>query len=71
MALADLFTDIADAIREKDGTTETIVANDFPARIQAIETGGGATGLAHGKIFEAISGTGMARINIAKMKGWV
>lgn len=39
MALAELFTDIADAIREKDGTTETIVANNFPARIQAIQTG--------------------------------
>lgn len=31
---------IADAIREKDGTTEPIPANDFPARIRAIETGG-------------------------------
>lgn len=33
--------------------------------------GPGVTGLAHGKTFESISGTGMARINIAKMKGWV
>lgn len=32
--------EIADAIREKDGTTEPIPANDFPARIRAIETGG-------------------------------
>lgn len=31
---------IADAIREKDGSTEKIVAADFPARIRAIETGG-------------------------------
>lgn len=31
---------IADAIREKDGTTEPILANDFPDRIRAIETGG-------------------------------
>lgn len=31
---------IADAIREKDGTTEPIVANDFPERIRAIQTGG-------------------------------
>lgn len=30
---------IADAIREKDGTTEPIPANDFPARIRAIPTG--------------------------------
>lgn len=30
---------IADAIRAKEGSTGTIVANDFPARIAAIETG--------------------------------
>ena len=39
MALADLFADVADAIREKNGTAEPIVANDFPARIRDIETG--------------------------------
>ncbi len=33
-------TAIADAIREKDGTTAPIPANEFPARIRAIETGG-------------------------------
>lgn len=32
-------TAIADAIREKDGTTAPIEANDFPDRIRAIETG--------------------------------
>lgn len=32
-------TAIADAIREKDGTTAPIVADDFPDRIRAIETG--------------------------------
>lgn len=31
---------IADAIREKDGTTAPIPARDFPERIRAIETGG-------------------------------
>lgn len=30
---------IADAIREKESSTEPIVANDFPARIRAIQTG--------------------------------
>lgn len=40
MALADLFNDIADAIREKDGTTAEIVANTFPARIRGIPAGG-------------------------------
>lgn len=40
MSLSTLFSGIADAIRAKDGTTEPIVANDFPARIQAIPSGG-------------------------------
>ncbi len=31
---------IADAIREKEGTTAPIRANDFPSRILALETGG-------------------------------
>jgi len=31
---------IADAIREKDGTTEPIPAKNFPERIRAIQTGG-------------------------------
>lgn len=39
--------------------------------LQGSGSSSGATGLAHGKTFESISGTGMARINIAKMKGWV
>ncbi len=34
---------IADAIREKDGTTEPIPANDFAARILAIQGGGDVT----------------------------
>lgn len=40
MALADLFTGIADAIRYKDGTTADIVATTFPERIRAIQSGG-------------------------------
>lgn len=40
MSLAALFTDIADAIREKDGTQEDITASAFPERIRAILTGG-------------------------------
>lgn len=41
MSLQTLFTEIANAIRAKDGTTGTIAANTFPARIQAIPSGGG------------------------------
>lgn len=39
MTLTELFTNIANAIRGKDGTTATITPTDFPNRISAIETG--------------------------------
>ena len=41
--LTTLFSDIADAIRGKDGTSATIQASTFPARITAIPSGGGGT----------------------------
>ena len=43
MALTDFFTQIANAIRSKDGTTEPIVATDFPQRILDIPSGGGSS----------------------------
>lgn len=36
--LTSLFTDIADAIREKKGTTGAIVADNFPSEIAGIST---------------------------------
>lgn len=39
--LEDLFTDCANAIMEKDGTSFPIVADLFPERIRAIPQGGG------------------------------
>ena len=39
-SLSELFTAIADAIRSKTGSTEPIVANDFPAAIDSISAGG-------------------------------
>lgn len=42
--LTGLFTDIASAIREKDGSTSPIVADAFPSAIRAIPTGGGGGG---------------------------
>lgn len=39
MSLTALFTDIANAIRAKDGTTANIAASAFPGRISAIPTG--------------------------------
>lgn len=41
--LVELFTDIADSIRAKDGTTETIAPVDFASRIEAIPTNTGET----------------------------
>lgn len=41
MALSNLFNGIADAIREKDGTSEKIMALAFPERIRSIPTSGG------------------------------
>ena len=42
MALTDFLKQIADSIRSKDGTTEPIVAKDFPQRILDIPSGGGS-----------------------------
>lgn len=41
--LKDFLTDVADAIREKKGTTDAINPQDFSAEIASIETGGGST----------------------------
>lgn len=39
--LKDFLTDVANAIREKEGSSEPINPQDFSSRIQAIQTGGG------------------------------
>ena len=41
--LTDFLTDIADAIREKKGTTGTINPQDFSSEIASIESGGGSS----------------------------
>ena len=40
--LKDFLTDVADAIREKKGTTDLINPQDFAAEIASIQSGGGA-----------------------------
>lgn len=40
--LKDLLTDVADAIREKKGTTDLINPQDFGSEIRSIESGGGS-----------------------------
>lgn len=42
--LKDFVTDVADAIREKKGTTDLINPQDFSAEIKSIEGGGGSGG---------------------------
>lgn len=44
MTLGELFSDIAKAIRSKDGTTGSIPALTFPERIRALSGGGGGGG---------------------------
>ena len=39
MTLTQLFTNIADAIRAKTGSSETIIAEDFPTEIAGIQSG--------------------------------
>lgn len=51
-ALASLFGDIANAIREKTGETETMAPSEFPDKISGIETGGGGL-LPAGVYYEA------------------
>ena len=41
MTLTELFTEIADAIREKKDVTYKIIASDFPEEIRTIKTGSG------------------------------
>lgn len=41
--LGELFQDIADAIRSKTGSTDTLKPNEFPAAIKGITTGGGSS----------------------------
>ena len=47
--LTNLFTDIADAIREKIGASDSIPAVEFPDRIREISggSGGGASGMGY------------------------
>ena len=56
--LTDFLTDVADAIREKKGTSEPINPQDFSAEIASIETGGnGWTGHADAEGLRAIGWT--------------
>lgn len=45
MTLTELFTNIANAIRTKTGSTEPIIAEDFPSAIEAIPTSGSGTSI--------------------------
>ena len=43
--LGNFLTDVATAIRNKKGTTDTIVASNFDTEIESIETGGSSNGI--------------------------
>ena len=55
MALTQLFSDIAEAIRTKDGTAEPIPAREFPGRILALPAQGAGPGepLTPGTVYRA------------------
>lgn len=42
ITIKSLLTDIGDAIREKNGETEKIIANEMPNKIRALSTSGGS-----------------------------
>lgn len=48
--LKDFLTDVADAIREKKGTTEKINAQNFSEEIRSIESGGGSGWTGHADV---------------------
>lgn len=43
--ISALFTGICDAIRKKEGSSGAINHQDIPARIEALATSGGSTGI--------------------------
>ena len=55
--LKDFLTDVANAIREKKGTTDLINPQDFSAEIASIQSGGGAVVLANDVTFYDYDGT--------------
>jgi hypothetical protein len=51
--LTTLFTNIADSIRAKKGSSDTIIASDFPSEIANLPSGGGYSDLGYGIDVEA------------------
>lgn len=63
--LKDFLTDVADAIRAKEGSTGLINPQEFSERIRSIETGGGAS--SEGNVYGY---TGNADVEGLKAIGW-
>ena len=56
-SLTNFLTDVANSIRNKKGTTDTILASDFDTEIESIETGGGEANLQSKSITITENGT--------------
>ena len=68
-SLASLFTDTANAIRAKTGSTDTIVADNFPTAIANIAVGPLYLGTpAHSSLFEQTMGWDKVIFDFMKLK---
>ena len=67
--LSALFTDIANAIRGKTGGTTPLVADNFPAEIAGIETGGGGGATDRAVVFLDYDGTEVAEWDSSEVAG--
>jgi hypothetical protein len=67
-ALTNTFTDIADAIREKTGGSETIKPVDMATAIAAIPSGGGSAKIAYREALG--SGDGTSTINFSDLNAF-
>ena len=57
--LTTLFTNIANSIRDKEGTSETILASDFPNRISNLPSGSGINYNVYAQNEEPVNKTGI------------
>lgn len=69
--LTSLFSDIADAIRAKKGTTGTIVADNFPDEIAGIEAGSNIPAVTQATPVITVSSSGLITATATQSEGHV